>query len=113
MAGANLSGELKSPGKSIPIGTLSACAFTFITFIVLIVLTALTCNPTLLHQVSQGGGGGGGGQLLVALQGPGGQIKYSGIFYKNQVIGVKEGTLLLEYYYYFFFAKIIVISLFS
>jgi len=50
MAGANLSGELKSPGKSIPIGTLSACAFTFITFIVLIVLTALTCNPTLLHQ---------------------------------------------------------------
>lgn len=50
MAGANLSGELKSPGKSIPLGTISSCVFTFTTFMVLSLLTALTCNLPLLHH---------------------------------------------------------------
>ena len=48
MAGANLSGELKSPASSIPLGTLSACLLTFITFIVLALLTTLTCDKALL-----------------------------------------------------------------
>lgn len=48
MAGANLSGELKDPAYSIPRGTLSACAITFVTFMSLSILTALTCSPTLI-----------------------------------------------------------------
>ena len=48
MAGANLSGELIRPSKSIPSGTLSSCALTYTTFIVLSVMTALTCDQTLL-----------------------------------------------------------------
>ena len=48
MAGANLSGELIRPSKSIPSGTLSACGLTYSTFIVLSLMTALTCDQTLL-----------------------------------------------------------------
>ena len=50
MSGANLSGDLISPGKSIPRGTLSACFFTFSTFMVLSLLTVLTCDTALLHN---------------------------------------------------------------
>ena len=48
MSGANMSGELVSPGKSIPKGTLSACAFSFSILLSLSFFTALTCDPNLL-----------------------------------------------------------------
>lgn len=45
MAGANMSGELKTPRKSIPIGTLSAIGISFVVYILLAIFAARSANP--------------------------------------------------------------------
>jgi len=49
MAGANMSGELKNPGRSIPIGTMSACFVTFLVYFVFILLITASTPRELLH----------------------------------------------------------------
>lgn len=50
MAGANMSGELKNPSHSIPVGTLSAVAFTFLTYMLLSLCIGASSTSFLLRN---------------------------------------------------------------
>lgn len=53
MAGANMSGELKKPSRSIPIGTMSAVLFVFIVYFSENLLLAGSCERILLVNNNQ------------------------------------------------------------
>eukprot|EP00164_Ancoracysta_twista_P004589 GFYU01006193.1.p1 GENE.GFYU01006193.1~~GFYU01006193.1.p1 ORF type:complete len:905 (+),score=254.32 GFYU01006193.1:71-2716(+) len=53
MAGANMSGDLRDPGRSIPKGTLSAIGTATATYVLLILTLAFTCSRHLLLSDKQ------------------------------------------------------------
>ncbi|MDA3894745.1 MAG: amino acid permease [Desulfobacteraceae bacterium] len=53
MAGANMSGDLKNPRRSIPVGTLSAIGLSFIVYLILAIWLAMSAsNASLLNNYS-------------------------------------------------------------
>ncbi|RMI12722.1 MAG: Na-K-Cl cotransporter [Calditrichaeota bacterium] len=50
MAGANMSGDLKNPRKSIPQGTLTGVAITTVVYIILVILLATRVPPEVLRS---------------------------------------------------------------
>ena len=53
MAGANMSGDLKNPRRSIPVGTLSAIGLSFIVYLILAAWLAMSAsNASLLNNYS-------------------------------------------------------------
>ncbi len=50
MAGANLSGDLKNPRKSIPLGTISAIGFTLVVYVLMAIFSAFYISPPELRS---------------------------------------------------------------
>jgi amino acid transporter len=50
MAGANMSGDLKNPGRMIPLGTLAAIAATALVYLVMALVLGASCSRTMLLE---------------------------------------------------------------